>query len=71
MDKELLEQLKDMSREERTEYFKEHKEELLSSSLENVNGGSGKTIENPNSEVPYKNNYYTSWGFVCESIVYC
>ena len=39
MNKELLEQLKDMSREERAEFFKEKKEELLAEDLEDVNGG--------------------------------
>ena len=39
MNKELLEQLKDMSREERAAYFKEKKEELLAENLEDINGG--------------------------------
>ncbi|MBQ9159308.1 MAG: hypothetical protein IJ136_08285 [Erysipelotrichaceae bacterium] len=72
MDKSLLEQLKGMSREERTAYFNEHKSELMEESLSCVNGGAGASNnENPNSEVPYKGNYYTSWGFVCNGSHFC
>ena len=73
MDKKLLESLKKMSREERTEYFSSHKTEILSeSSLEAVNGGAGSSVKNPNTaEVPFEGNYYTSWGFTCNGIEQC
>ena len=72
MDKELLEQLKALTRDERTTYFNEHKSELLEDSLSRVNGGlAAGEVENPDSEVPWKGNYYTSWGFVCEGDNFC
>lgn len=67
-----LEELKNLTREERSEYFKSHKADLLAADLEKVNGGAGDGHgENPDSEVPYKGNYYTSWGFVCDGYSFC
>ena len=44
----------------------------MEESLSCVNGGAGASDnENPNSEVPYKGNYYTSWGFVCNGSHFC
>ena len=69
MDQALIEAMKGKSREEREEYFKAHKSELLSAAdLKAVNGG-GTT--NPKSEVPYDGNYWTSWGFVCRGDRFC
>ncbi len=67
MEKTMAE-LKSMSREERMEYFKAHKTELMDKTLEKVNGGAATVMlgENPNSECPYKGCYYTSWGWVCD-----
>lgn len=71
MEKELLEALKNKTREERTEYFNAHKAELLDESLASVNGGAGG-YTNPNSDVPdAKGNYYTSWGFICRGSSFC
>ena len=44
----------------------------MEESLSCVNGGAGaNNNENPNSEVPYIGNYYTSWGFVCNDSHFC
>ena len=69
MDLNMIASLKGKSREERTEFFKSHKPELPSmSDLKEVSGG--KT-SNPNSSVPWKGNYYTSWGFACKGYHFC
>ena len=59
-----MKMMKNMSRTERTEYFKSHKSELLSKGLETVNGGVVRCeVENPNSEeIPYKGNWISSDG---------
>lgn len=72
MEKELLEALKNKTREERTEYFDAHKDELLEESLTTVNGGTSEPGENPNSEeVPYKGNWISSFGYVCNGEEIC
>ena len=69
MDLSLIEAMKGKSREERAEYFKAHKAELLSASdLKSVNGGA---TTNPNSEVPYGGNWWSSFGYVCEGERFC
>lgn len=41
----------------------------MEESLSCVNGGAGaNNNENPNSEVPYKGNYYTSWGLSATAV---
>jgi hypothetical protein len=68
-----MEQLKSLSREERTDYFKSHKRDLMELSLEAINGGmmtkGGR--ENPNSSCPYNNCYYTSFGWICDGYKSC
>ena len=74
MDQNLLNSMKGMSREERLEYFKAHKTELMDSQLAAVNGGaraSSHKGENPNSDVPYNGNWISSYGFVCHGEVIC
>ena len=69
MDQSLIEAMKGKSKEERAEYFKSHKAELISASgLKSVNGGA---TTNPNSEVPFDGNYWTSWGFACRGAHFC
>ena len=69
MDQALIESMKGKSREERADYFKNHKSELLSvDDLKSVNGG-GTT--NPRSEVPFDGNWWTSWGFACKGEHFC
>ena len=69
----MMETMKSMSREERAEYFKAHKSELMDSALEKASGGTaGKEVENPNSEVTlYEGNWITSFGYVCNGEVEC
>ena len=74
MNKKMLESMKNMSREERMEFFKAHKSELLESALTAVNGGTyqPKTNENPMSDiVPYKDRWISSWGYICDGEVVC
>ena len=41
----------------------------MEESLSCVNGGAGASDnESPNSEVPYKGNYYTSWGLSATAV---
>ena len=69
MNQEHFESLKGMSKEERAEYFRAHKSELLSAdALKSVNGGA---TTNPNSEVPFDGNWYSSFGFVCQGNRFC
>lgn len=70
MERIMMEELKTMSREERAAYFKTHKSELLDETLEAVSGGK-KGKENPNSSCPYKGNWYTSYGWVCNGVQSC
>ena len=71
--RKVLNSLKNMNRNERTAYFKSHKSELLSKDLDTVNGGAaGCEVENPNSEeIPYKGNWLSSDGYVCNGEVIC
>ena len=74
MNKKMLESMKNMSREERMEFFKAHKAELMESALDSVNGGAyqPKTNENPMSDiVPYKDRWISSWGYICDGEVVC
>lgn len=72
MNNKIVDELKGMSREERAEYFRQHKSELLDSDLQNVSGGrNAEPGENMASEVPYDGNWYTSRGFICEGQVQC
>jgi len=67
MDQNTIESLKGKSREERLEYLKNIKNETMHLSehdLESINGGEGI---NPNSSGFYNGNYFTSWGYICES----
>lgn len=72
MEKEILESLKGKSREERAEYFKEHKSEIMDADLESVSGGTAAAVENPNSDVPDGNdNWISSFGYVCRGRRMC
>ena len=72
MNKEVLESIKGLSREERKQYFESHKAELLDDSLKAVNGGTGEDDDsNPTSEIPFGGNWFSSPGFVCEGEVQC
>ena len=66
-----LKELKGKSREERSEYFKSHRSELLAAGLEKVNGGASTEVVNPDSEVPYAGKWYSSLGFVCGNSEMC
>ena len=69
MDQALIESMKGKSREERAEFFKNHKVELLSAAdLKSVNGGA---TTNPKSEVPFGGNWWSSWGYVCNGDRFC
>lgn len=73
MDKTLLDEIKAKSREERAEFFKEHKSELFDELLNRINAGfetTGKG-ENPDSEVPYCGSWYSSYGYVCDGDHFC
>ena len=68
----MMKELKNMSREEREEFFKSHKSELMDLSLENVSGGVTRCRENPNSDIiSFKGNWISSDGFVCNGEVIC
>ena len=82
MDKNELNRIKGLSREERAEYFRNNKEACLALSedeLDKVNGGAGagafrdpEPNENPNSEeVPYEGAWWSSIGFICDGMVGC
>ena len=75
MNRELAEQLRNMSGEERSAYFIGYRSELLATDLEKVNGGTdsenGGEIENPNSDDLYKGNWFSSPGYVCQGKVVC
>ena len=73
MDKALLDEIKTKSREERAEFFKEHKSELFDEFLNRVNGGilAEASGENPDSEVPYCGSWYSSYGYVCDGDRFC
>jgi hypothetical protein len=48
------------------------KSDLESDTLDAVNSGEGKEVENPGSEeIPYKGNWESSEGFVCDGEVAC
>ena len=73
MDKMILSQMKNLNREERMEFLKGNKSVLLDGKLSAVNGGTdGEQVENPNSEsIPYKGNWLSSDGYVCNGEVIC
>ncbi len=72
LEKKTLDALKGKSREERAEYFKEHKSEIMDETLTSVNGGTAEPRENPNSEeVPYNGNWISSFGYVCDGEEIC
>lgn len=72
LEKKTLNALKGMDREERAIYFKGHKSEIMDEMLTSVNGGTAEPGENPNSEeVPYKGNWISSFGYVCDGEVMC
>ena len=72
MDKELIESMRNKSREERLAFFKEHKNELIDDALQAVNGGAGGYGRNPNSEeCPYAGCWWSSRGFICNDQVVC
>lgn len=69
-----LEAMKGMSREEREEYFKNNKSQFIETILTAVNGGAAKSAgrENPDSEqCPYKNCWFSSFGFICDGEQIC
>lgn len=72
MDQKVIDEVKGLSREERSAFFNEHKAELFEDALASVNGGILRsTPENPDSECPYKGNWYTSFGYVCKGETIC
>ena len=75
MEKDILEKLKSMNREERKAYFEANKSELLDDALESVSGGHDEMPEeyrNPNSDVPdYFGNWLSSWNFICRGQEIC
>lgn len=72
LEKKTLDALKGMDREERAEYFKKHKSDMMDDVLTTVNGGASEPVENPNSEeVPYKGNWISSFGYVCDGEEIC
>lgn len=72
MNEKLVEMLKGKSREERKGLFMSNRSALLDESLDAVNGGNGTDVENPNSEeCPYKGNWVSSFGYVCNGKVQC
>ena len=74
MNKELLASLEGKTKEEQAKIIRNYKSSLQSSDLQAVNGGENTEDpkENPNSEeVPYKGNWYSSFGFVCDGERIC
>ena len=72
MEQKMLDELRNKSREERLEYFKANKSALMEAALESISGGAAaKGNENPHSSCPYKGNWYTSWGWVCNGVKSC
>ena len=74
MDSKTIEMLKGMSREEKKAYFEKNMKSVLKASeLENVNGGTGGDVENPNSEImaPQYGPWYSSFGYVCDGEKCC
>lgn len=72
-----LEQLKGLSREERKNYFMDHKSEVLSlSDLDQVNGGfikcDGIRSLNPGSvEEDFQGKFFSSFGYICDGVEMC
>ncbi len=68
-----IEELRNMSREERMDYFKAHRSDLANAALEAASGGAAvrSVRENPNSSCPYNNCYYTSIGWICNGYGGC
>ncbi len=71
MNKTILDTLKGLSREERKSYFESHKSELFDDGLRSVNGGTAAGGENPTSENPYKGNWISSPGYICDGEEIC
>ena len=85
MDKKELERIKGLSREERVEFFNKNKNEILALNADDlaaVNGGflwwndddsayKPKPHENPDTDCPYRDCYYSSFGFICDGEVIC
>jgi hypothetical protein len=73
MKKELRAEMKNLSRDERVDYFKMNKSSILDSALSAVNGGkSDGERKNPNSEIiPFEGNWFSSDGYVCNGEVIC
>ena len=73
MNKELLSEMKSLSREERVDFFKQNKSALLESALSAVNGGKDDgERKNPNSDiVPFENNWMSSFGYICNGEEIC
>ncbi len=67
MDKNLIESIKGKSREERIDFFNSNKDEILSLSADDLANVSGGERVNPKSSGIWNGNYYTSWGYVCET----
>ena len=64
--------LEGMSRGTGKDLFFSMKSDLESDTLDAVNSGEGKEVENPGSEeIPYKGNWESSEGFVCAGAVAC
>ena len=67
-----MEEIKEMSREERDAYFESRKEDIQEKNLDDVNGNDAVEVENPDSkEIPYKGNWWSSFGYVCNGIQEC
>ncbi|MBQ3460826.1 MAG: hypothetical protein IJH14_09170 [Solobacterium sp.] len=64
--------LEGMSRGAGKDLFFSMKSDLASDILDTVNDGEGAEVENPDSkEIPYKGNWESSEGFVCDGEVAC
>ena len=71
MNKRLFEEMKGKSREERAAIIEKDGLNLSTEDLNAVNGGVAE-VENPNSDIcPYKGNWISSWGYVCEGEEVC
>ena len=66
MNNNIFDAVKDMSPDERKSYFETNKEDLSDDGLREMVGMTRSNGENPNSDAPYNNNYYSSPGFVCD-----
>ncbi len=73
MDSSLFKSLEGLSREERKQLFDDSKSKALCcDDLSSVNGGTGASDQNPNSEeCPYAGNWVSSPGYICDGEVVC